>query len=325
LTDDGNNVPVDKEINLEDVKKSIDPVTLALTLILLEDTHLNKLEIIQSKPGGAPNQNFQAGISMYRASMALSEFNNASVWGNRANKIITDYIDPAIGAMMKDGSDLEQSFNYNGTAIELGQQLKDLYEKNGIAFDNKFQKDRLRFMASLIRPSGNTPGLSKMDNRPFFPNLDKSQKFVQDYTVQQILDHVTWLDEEKKVIVNDRGNPKPAPAFNSIYYPYGGFTIMRSGWDSDAYHLFMKSSRRGTGHSDESGNQIQLTAFGKTMLVDAGPDTYSPTDKEMTSYFLNSYAHNTMIVNGLTQLMTVTKVFKKIVGLSPRVYLQSGC
>ncbi|MEF2246203.1 S-layer homology domain-containing protein [Paenibacillus sp. IITD108] len=306
LSEDGKYVPVDKEINLEDVKKSIDPVTLALTLILLEDKHLNKLEIIQSKPGGAPNQNFQAGISMYRASLALSEFNNASVWGNRANKIITDYIDPTIGAMMKDGSDLEQSFNYNGTAIELGQQLKDLYEKNGIAFDNKFQKDRLRFMASLIRPSGNMPGLSKMDNRPFFEKVNGWQEFVQDYTVQQILDNVTWLDEEKKVIVNDRENPKPAPAFNSIYYPYGGFTIMRSGWDSNAYHLFMKSSRRGTGHSDESGNQIQLTAFGKTMLVDAGPDTYSPTDKEMTLYLLNSYSHNTMIVNGLTQVRTIT-------------------
>ncbi len=289
----------------ESLKQAIDPVTLALTLNLLADTHLNRLVEIQSRPGGAPNQNFQVAISLFRASLTLNDYFDKDKLRNTSDQVVHAYVNEVNGVMMRDGSDLEQSFNYNGTLLELTEQLKALYEMAGETYDFSYSARRLRFLSSLIRPIGNMPGLSKMDNRPYFDKLNDWQANIQDETVQRILDNVVWNPGDVP-----EGNPdrSPLPAFTSIYYPYGGFAVMRSGWDRNAYHLFMKTSRRGSGHLDESGNQIQLTAFGKTMLVDAGPDSYSPADTEanLNDYFVSSFAHNTMAVDHLTQLMYKT-------------------
>jgi hypothetical protein len=84
---------------------------------------------------------------------------------------------------------------------------------------------------------------------------------------------------------------------------------MRSGWDLGANYLFMKTSRRGSGHVDEAGNAIQVAALGKTMLIDSGPTSYyalTPEEIANNEYLESSLSHNTIMVDNKTQLMIKT-------------------
>ena len=66
------------------------------------------------------------------------------------------------------------------------------------------------------------------------------------------------------------GKQGHAPAETSHAFPYAGYYVMRSGWDSDARWLWFDGGPFGYGHQHEDKLEIMVTAYREAFLVDPG-------------------------------------------------------
>ncbi len=83
--------------------------------------------------------------------------------------------------------------------------------------------------------------------------------------------------------------------------PYGGLAVMRSGWSSEAHYLIMDAAPFGGVHGHEDRLSIEVSVFGRPVIVDPGTYTYNASDS-FRSYFTGSHAHNSVLVDGLGQV-----------------------
>lgn len=281
-------------------KQSITGLQLGRILtVLVEKDYDYLITILDS---GAPNQVGEAYLALIRAYVSMGEFDNSSEWCTIAKDgLLNIYRQIPGGSVMPDYSDMEQSFNYNTFVMHITEDLETLFshiepQPEFVALVREQSARSYRFLSSLVTPTEHMPGLDKMDYRNAYYDWvmgDYETYFQDEETVQRIFDHIF------------RDGTGPEPAFTSIYYPYGGYSIFRTGWDHDDQFMFMNSSRRGRGHFDESGNSIQLTAYGRDLLIDSGPDSYLTSEAWMpyNLYHRNSTGHNTILVDGKSQYM----------------------
>ncbi len=95
------------------------------------------------------------------------------------------------------------------------------------------------------------------------------------------------------------------PPAGSTEFPYGGYCVMRDGWnDTDNYLLVdcgeVGSLAGGHGHADTLS--IEMAIHGRTILVDSGTYTYHES-RELRDYFRSSTAHNSLIVDQISSSM----------------------
>ncbi len=264
-----------------------------LAWILSEMAERNMPRLNSTIHGGVPNQVISSALGLAQSGFGFIYFNDAATWKATGEFEIQDYLTTYY---MADGTDMEQSFNYNGSMINIGMDFQDLYQSSGdpmpgwVSDYAQAMLYRFRMLGAIVRPNGMLPGLDLQSDTDAYSRLSGYQAYFNDTLAGQIIDH-TWMLSPSE----------PAPFFDSIYFPFGGYAVIRDGWDNNANHLFMKVSRMGKGHMDQSSNQVQITAFGKTMLVDSGGSLY--VSDYRNQYFRDSFAHNTIIVDGKSQYM----------------------
>jgi len=95
------------------------------------------------------------------------------------------------------------------------------------------------------------------------------------------------------------GTRGTAPDHTSHYFPYAGQMVMRSGWEPDARYLLMDAGPFGLGHQHEDKLSLVVHAFGKQMLAD--PGNYAYDSSPWRKYTIDTPAHNTVLVDGLSQ------------------------
>ncbi len=235
---------------------------------------------------GIPGNQLQhSASSVAQAMAAMLEFEDLSQWSEAlelyANKLIPYY---------PDGTEGEQSYHYNVYLLEFARSCAKLFppERQPPFLDRLLAMGqyRYRFLSSIVRPhDGMTPG-EGMINAPLHPEF-------QDVFADPLVDRIVQIT---------RTQTGPAPAFDSILFPWSGYHILRNGWLRDDTHLYLKGGRKGVGHKSASGNAIQLTAFGRKMLTRGGRRSYGagpfPGHNE---YQLSSFGYNTIVVDGKSQ------------------------
>lgn len=252
------------------------------------------------------NQLQHAVTAVIKGCVAFSDFRSEPVWA----EAITTYVTKLL-PYYPDGTELEQAFWYNGGVISFAQKFLEMYPQN----ENAERLRRLalyaqRFLACISLPyNGFTPGEAKTHKK-----VALSPHF-RDPLAEMIVNRAAANEQKGTPGVQPPGStatlPAPAgdasvempvPAFASIAFPYSGYYILRSGWDRKALHVYFKGGRKGTGHSAATANQIQLTAFGRTMLTRAGSGLYGPGPWPTYSAYVNSsFGHNTLVVDGKSQ------------------------
>ncbi len=95
------------------------------------------------------------------------------------------------------------------------------------------------------------------------------------------------------------GTQGEPPTITSLAFPWAGHYIMRSGWGPQDLYLLFEAGPFGTGHQHEDKLTLCLTAFGRRLLTEAG--TYSYDQSKYRRYVLGTWAHNTVLVDGLEQ------------------------
>ncbi len=242
-----------------------------LANILNQLTTLEIPDLAGYRYPATPNQQITAIQGLLKASAALSDFKNVDNWRSFALAKAEEYV--TAGNYLADGSDQEQSFGYNAGLIDSAGQMIDLinqimpsdeYAQEIVTKLAKTKIYRTRFLEMLKSPIGSTPATGK-----------SSMTVPATYTAN------------------------PYDNFASICYPYGGYAMLRSGWDRNALYAFFKSSRIGYGHYVEDGLHLTLCAYGKNLLISGGPNSYSGEPADI--YYSSSFSRNTIAVDGFGQ------------------------
>ena len=89
------------------------------------------------------------------------------------------------------------------------------------------------------------------------------------------------------------------PEWTSKLLDWSGFAVMRSGWESDANYLMFDIGPLGAGHWHNDKLTVNMWPYGRRLLFDNGGGQYERS--KWREYSVASYAHNTVIVDGLSQ------------------------
>lgn len=194
-------------------------------------------------------------------------------YSERTEKGLNNFINESY---YPDGGMCEQAFNYNNGGIENGKLLYDMYAGCETEATKRLYEATVnaeRLYSAVKFPDGKTP--------------------------------VVGMGS-----INAPGGYKNN--FKSIAFPYAGYYMMRSGWDSGSKNMFMQSARRTTGHLYPSSNAVELYANGRLLLSNGGTPWYYPEQapadqaaeyEKYNEYFgeTSSFNRNTVIVDGFSQ------------------------
>ena len=253
--------------------------------------------------GGLPNQQQQLASGMFTLGVMLPDIKEAESWRHASLDNILNR-----SGYLNDGTDMEQSFNYNKGL----HGLLDTFIRQASAFPAaqtgwvsylaEMTHYRYNFMHSIVMPMTGQPICG---NNNTWSEYDKPVKVMPGIT-----DGAKIKDFSKfplSDVIRDRfyGEKKmPAPGFRSIYFPYGGYYALRSDWSPEALYSFMKVSRPAPGHMREENLAVTFSAFGRQLLVNSGANSYSPTTK-ISDYGQSSISQNSIAVDGYGQALTL--------------------
>ena len=293
-------LPVAIAVSPEQAKAALDPRQLA-TLVL----HVVRFEVpgaIRGLEGvGTPNQFVHCALGLLKTSLVLQDLRDGPARTATAIQRMEWYI--ASSGYLEDGSDMEQSFNYNPGLIHALDALLALARSNpplqgqDLPWLTRFQQardGRERFLDAVVMPDGRRPATG----------CDNTWGHSRERAVAAYAKAKGTLPPLRERISNRLlgDGTLPEPAFNSVYFPYGGWVVMRDGWTPGSLYAFMKTSRPGPGHMREGGNGLAIAAYGRYLLVNSGADAYS--DRGVYSrYFDSTVSQTSLSVDGYSQLL----------------------
>ena len=167
---------------------------------------------------------------------------------------------------------------------------------NGLSFPEEYIEvllKRTAYLACSSKPDGSYVwnGDSRRGSALPFVGAVLAERYREDW------DYVASRGE--------RGRP---PAQTSFWYPYCGHGIMRSSWQRDANYLQFDVGPIGTIHGHENALAVEIVSHGRSMVEDLGVHSYSAAAEDvlMQQFMSWSQGHNTVVVDGKTQVRDVT-------------------
>ncbi len=271
--------------------KALTPVRLFRMLESLNGDHYYCL--VGNPRANTPNQYIATSFSLLMLGLTFPELKNGSSAFLLGLSRVEDAID---SQMLKDGSDLEQSPNYNTNLLRMVERalsaLKDAPESRRKHFDRAARR-RLLFLLNVCTPDLHFIDIAKTHAaHSMAPDLLKFSRLFK-------VPHVAW--------VASRGSEGAPPNFLNCALNYGGYYVFRSDWTDQARFLLMKASPRGQGHLAEDCCALAVCAFSRNLIVFTGNYSYSDgtaVDRAMRLYSPCSVSHATVLVDGEGQQRT---------------------
>ena len=214
----------------------------------------------------------------------LPECREAPVWLKTAVDRLTQELDRQV---YPDGAQKELTTGYHQVARRNFVDLYKIARRNGVALPGEYlvQLERMyEYNLKAMTPEGRLPPLN---DSGYTGILDSMEEGAELFARQDFL----WAAT--------RGFEGQAPDYTSVAFPYAGQYVMRSGWGADDRYLLFESGPFGIGHQHEDKLTMFVYAFGRVLLTEAG--TYSYDASKYRRYVLGTWAHNTVLVDGLQQ------------------------
>jgi hypothetical protein len=101
------------------------------------------------------------------------------------------------------------------------------------------------------------------------------------------------------------GREGSPPRDTSHDFPYVGYFVMRSGWERDANYLLLDAGPLGFGHVHQDKLNVLVWAYGRELLFDSGGGPYN-YDSPWRKWAIDTFSHNTVLVDGLPQRRQTT-------------------
>jgi hypothetical protein len=277
----------------------IDSEKLARLLVHLDTFEAAKGIGWIERDGGVPNQRVHCATAMFELGVYLSDFENSDKWRSLG------IMEVERSGYLPDGTDMEQSLNYNKGLVKTVDKFLHMSSRlpeseKGPWLDNlkRMRKYRYYYLHSIAKPDGSQPIIGKNNT---WRQYDEPEKDMPGLTSDGLIEDFSDLPLSKRI--NDyvyQDKQVAPPAFDSLYFPYGGYAVLRSGWEPDSLYCFMKTSRPGNGHMRDAGNGIELSAYGQNLIVNSGGELYNP-DLKHKGFWYSTLAQNSISVDGYTQ------------------------
>ena len=236
---------------------------------------------------GATNQDSAVKVNVARICAFLPEITKDEWWDKAKNNLYRFYSSKLLN---KDGSYTESCTNYiSGVINEFIDAAEMIKARDGEDSElYKFFIDQLKKLVTYYMNLG-------YSNRKTVPygdggrgDLDGSIKKYNELLNDNDLRYFASMGEEGK-----------EPDYTSALYPAKAVCMMRSGWHEDDLCAFLNNDNGGThGHCDELA--LDVLAFGKYLLVDAGVSSYSEGSEFAQTRHKTLY-HNTIEIDDKDQ------------------------
>lgn len=215
--------------------------------------------------------------------------------------------------MYPDGTAIEQALNYNCAPIEAYFAVTERFSDI-----SKFEPIRKRLintsrMLTAVMPPINDVPVSAYSGCHNVAPSPKGAAFADylKYLCETRREYILTPDIERIQALRENPNGD-CPKFNSVFFPYGGTSVIRSGWGINDRYMYLFAPRVGAGHSAEAICDIQIQAYGRCLLRTGGRFSYQQKQnmseedfammKEADNYIkYSSSARNTMLVDGKGQ------------------------
>lgn len=247
----------------------------------LADGCAASMEAVEEAPG---NQGLYNGLGLLWLGIGMPECKRAGAWRERGFVQIADYFGDA--ASYPDGSSRENSYGYVVGASREGLRAWEMAAANGWPFPGRLEQAiarRAEFLADVRKPDGSCPWTG--DGQRGYPD--------------EFLRQVARVGRRGAEWLAGRG---------SALYRWGGVGIMRGVGAAKANYLFFDVGPLGTVHAHEGKLAVEVVAYGRSIVEDLGVHSYSrePREKPWYRFFGHSLGHNTVVVDGLSQMRLAT-------------------
>lgn len=268
------------------------------------------MEAVDNAPG---NQLLFNGLGLAWIGVGMPEFKDAARWRERGFCQIEEFFGE--GAFYPDGSSKENSYGYVVGASAAGLEALTLTQANGWNFLENLHRPmllRAEFLAYTAKPDGS-----------YVWTGDSTRGSAFDY-IEAMADSENRTDLQYIVSFGKHGT---APAQKSSWYAYGGVGVMRSDWGRGANYLFFDVGPVGVIHGHEGKLAVEVVVYGRSLVEDLGIHTYATTERDMKfhDFFIASAAHNTVIVDGKSQVRLKTGPLTTDQPLSNRWFSTETC
>ncbi|MCA9734856.1 MAG: alginate lyase family protein [Deferribacteres bacterium] len=266
--------------------------------------------------------------ALFMLAYQLPILKNAHIWAEEAWQLLDEQIEKQFSA---DGGTVEQATFYHHFTLGFYLQCAHARRLNGDPVSQRIlnQIERsIEFSMAMMRPDKTLPWIGDIDtarsvyfsnpanwNFTAFQSIGavwfkrKDMKKAAGSTVEDAFWLLTQAEYERLEAV-----PETEPA--STFYTLGssGYTVMRSGFSPDSHFSYIdcgyiadglfKDGTPSAAHGHADLLHIEVAPFGENLLIDPGFSNYRG-DLAWHKYFRSTAAHNTLTIDGQSQLEQV--------------------
>lgn len=223
------------------------------------------------------------------------EFKASGEWFNYASQRLESEINQQV---YTDGVHKELTSHYHYISLQDFQHFANLLEVSGNFVSPKFKASLERmwnYLAYSMRPDGY--GVLNNDS-----DRDYTRSPVDEAAVVYQRPDWTYITSSGKV--GNRPDSEP-----TIFFPWAGQVIMRSGWDKLAHWAFFDIGPLGIYyHVHYDKLHLSISAYGRDLLVDSGRFRY--VRDRFWRYFRESAGHNVILIDGKGQKTDAKQLHK---------------
>ncbi len=222
---------------------------------------------------------------LYNIGVLFPEFRDAEKWRDFALKTL--YAEMEI-QVYPDGAQTELAPGYHGVSLGCFEKVLETAKLNKLPVPGDYMKRIEKMYDYYVKFS--------KPNR-CMPELNDSGKGS---VVRFVGRGATYFPENEHFkYIASKGKKGVEPPYRSVLFPYAGWVVMRSDWSEDARYMLFDVGPFGTGHQHEDKLSILIHAYGSDLLSEGG--IYEYDNSIWRKYVLLTYAHNTAVVDGLSQ------------------------
>ncbi len=217
-----------------------------------------------------------------RIALRWPEFKKAGAWVDYAIGQITPELERQV---YPDGAQMELTSHYHYVTARNFKDFAAKVRKSGRDLPETYATVLERmwgYLAYTMRPNGY--GLLNNDS-----DYDHTRPTIRAYA--RTYSRPDWT------YVATNGEEGQAPEWGpSVFLPWAGQAVLRSGWDKDARWAFFDVGPLGTAHRHHDKLHLSVSAYGRDLLVDSGRWSYVPD--LWRRHFTGPAAHNVLLLDG---------------------------
>lgn len=257
----------------------------------------------------APNTHLTGeALGLFYLGSVFPEFRRAAQWRDLGWRILEAELERQV---RPDGVYFEQATWYQRYTADFYVHALLLARANGRAVPERMRarvEMVLDHLMHLTRPDGRTPLFGDDDGGRLVPLGDAAPNdfratlaagallFARPdwcHVAEPASAELAWLAGSDAVTRRAEVGTR-VPAELSRAFPDGGFVLARDGWTDESNYIAMDCGPHGAligAHAHADALSIEVTAFGRPILVDAGTFSYIGPER---NHFRSSLSHNTL-------------------------------